>query len=323
MEFDQTSAPAASPQPDARHRKLLLLLGLILFTGIVLILLLGLLLQRNGRMLYPFRATPTPIGLLVDGQAALVTFAELSENAAQYHNQRIQVTGDYLPLTESTCSPYNGPIIRWSLINGGLQLNAQGFEGVLSLVAPGTRLTVEGIWRLYAGPVGCGKQPPAGVVWYLQVERIIAPNPLLPLTRDPNDTLLPGVSTPPFPTPIPSRTPTPTPSRTATPTLGPTGTLLPTNPSTPGGAGTPTATASPDLTGTPTRIGTPPRSGPPTITPTRDPNASPTPTGTLTTTPGAQPTSPGGLPTSPPNPYPGPNPTLPPAPTNTPSGGGY
>lgn len=39
-------------------------------------------------------------------------------------------------------------------------------------------MTVTGIWNAYQGPVGCGKGPPTGTVWYLAVERILEPNPL-------------------------------------------------------------------------------------------------------------------------------------------------
>ncbi len=53
-----------------------------------------------------------------------------------------------------------------------------GYEEVLKRLPDGLTMTVEGIWRQYDGPLGCGKEPGDGQAWYLQVERIISPNPL-------------------------------------------------------------------------------------------------------------------------------------------------
>jgi hypothetical protein len=39
-------------------------------------------------------------------------------------------------------------------------------------------MTVEGYWRLYEGPLGCGKNAPRAAIWYLEVLRIVEPNPL-------------------------------------------------------------------------------------------------------------------------------------------------
>ena len=45
-------------------------------------------------------------------------------------------------------------------------------------VATNTQMTIEGIWRLNQGRIGCGKGAPRGSAWYLDVQRIISPNPL-------------------------------------------------------------------------------------------------------------------------------------------------
>lgn len=308
----ETNDNAATGGEATRSRRQQVIVVLALAGGLSLLLLIvALLFWPDGRALRPFRPAPTSVDFIIDGQPLLVTFTELSDNAAQYHNQRIRVTGEYLPLTPPTCDLYNGPVLYWALVSEGLQLNAKGFEAPLALLAPGSTMTVEGIWRLYTGPVGCGKGPETDNVWYLQVERIIQPNPLVSGTQDPRAYLLNGVSTPPFPTIGPSRTrvavgsTAPPAATSATPTA--TGTAV-----TPVGSVVPTLTGTPDgtATATPTRfIRSTPTGTPP---PTSSTPGTPTPAGT----PGPTATS-GPAPTSPPNPYPGGgNPT--PMPTNTP-----
>ena len=272
------------------------------------------LLVQPERALRPFRPDPESVELIIDGDPTLVTFVELSENATDFQDQRIRVTGFYLPVQTPDCTVYNGPLIHWALVSEGLQLNAKGFERPLSIISQGTTLTVEGIWRLYNGPAGCGKEPGTKNVWYLQVERIIRPNPLVAGTVDPQVLLLDGVVTPVFPTPAPTRTPrqpaseTPLPGITPSPTPTFLGTVTAVTPL-PVSTLTPTATASSTQTGTPVFGGT----GTPTITPIGG-TASATPTGTITLgTPTATPTlsSPVTVPAF--TPYPGFTPPPPPA----------
>ncbi len=299
-----------------RARQPFLLMALVALLGLGLCLATAVLLLRGEvRSLRPFRGEPTAIALVISGQPQLVTFPELSENAATYLNQRIRLTGYYLPLSPPDCAFFNGPLFSWSLVSEGLQLNAQGFERALALAAPGTALTIEGIWRLHSGPYGCGKGPEAADVWYLQVERIVQPNPLAATTADPAAFAFMGISTPMFPTVGPTGTPGPTSQATATlfasPTLSVvggtgtavTGTPLPPSP-TFGVGGTVTTTPTRPVTGTPTG--------------TRSATATVTPTGTLST-PGATSPPPAATATQP-NPYPGPGATnTPPLPAGTPS----
>lgn len=318
---DEKEDGAEAQGRDSRLPLLAGVAGLALLSMCILALVL--LLRDPIRSLRPFRPEPESVELIVDGQPILVTFAELSENAAEFNNKRIRVTGIYLPLQPPDCSPFNGPLIHWSLISEGLQLNARGFERPLAIISPGTTLTVEGIWRQYEGPVGCGKEPPQGNVWYLQVERIIQPNPLVASTADPQAFLLQGVVTPMFPTPGPSRTPSgPGSSPTVLPQLTPlTPTPLPSLTVT-GTAVTPlpdftaTATATSTQTNTPAFVGTNTPAGTP-----GSGTATATPTGTITPgtpiptpTNGPQPTLPGLTP------YPG-GTVSPPAATNTPRPG--
>lgn len=278
-----------------------------LVAGLLLLLLIWLVVALSGsRPLKPLRQENAPLDITINGQPLLVDFDALNDNPAEYMNKRIQVSGNYLRLEPEDCRLFNGPRIQWGLVAEGLQLNARGFEAiVLPVVSPGTQMTLQGIWRRYPGPAGCGKEPPAGL-WYLEVEQIVQPNPLVAATSTPVAVL--SITPPPFSDPVtpttvglppivgtpipnvtvvstvvvstPSSTPTfggtaVTPTPTATPTSTATGTLAtPTS-----GPGTPTAAP-----GTPTGTATPTPSGTPgTVVPT------PTTSPFVTATPGGYP----------------------------------
>lgn len=181
--------------------------GWWLLAGLVILLLIWLGLQFGGSQpLKPLRETAVPANITINGQPLLVNFDDLNDNPADYVNLRVQVSGSYLRLEPVECALFSGPRIEWGLVADGLQLNAKGFEAVvLPIVPANTPMTLEGIWRRYSGPAGCGKEPPAGL-WYLEVERIVQPNPLVAGTGTPAGVL--SVTPPPF-----------TDAATATPTL--------------------------------------------------------------------------------------------------------
>lgn len=253
------------------------------------------------RPLYPALATPTQINGTMEFEPVEIGFAELNADPEALLGRRLQVSGIYTPVEQPDCLDYTGPVIRWSLVAEDLQLNAVGYETLLRLVEPGADMTVIGIWTAYRGPVGCGKEPEDATVWYLQVERIIAPNPLFGASS-PMMTVIPGEALPTLPplealTPVPpDLSPTPTISGTitvtvtvqptilpsiTTPTLEPTG--LPVTPL--ATAGSPVAT-----------VGTPDTGATPAGTPTAGPSPTPTVTGGAqgTTTPGIPTTTPSG-----------------------------
>ena len=153
--------------------------GIILLALILLILALAASCgsRDNGRGLKPYRFTRTPASG-VSGEVVVLSFAELNGAPDTYQNQRIRVTGDKVTIPEKDCRLYTGPAFTWGLIAEDLQLYALGYEEVLKRLPDGLTMTVEGIWRQYDGPLGCGKEPGDGQAWYLQVERIISPNPL-------------------------------------------------------------------------------------------------------------------------------------------------
>jgi hypothetical protein len=229
-------------------------LGVVLIFLLLLIatiILLNVRALRN-QLLFPLRPSSTPLPLLFDGVPQLVNFDTLDRQAPDYQGRRIRLTGQYFPLTPPECTPYNGPIFTWSLVGDSLQVNAKGFESVVRLVVPNTTMTVEGIWRWYAGPVGCGKEPAGSKgVWYLEVEQILAPNPIGGSAAAGGTRLLDDVSTAVFPTAFSG---TPAAAQTVPPSSSD-GTVAPTN-STPGN--TPlTQTATPGPGGDPLTTSTP------------------------------------------------------------------
>jgi hypothetical protein len=254
---------------------------------------------RNSRAessLFPLLPTFTPLAQTVSIEATSIGFAELNADPALHRDKRIQVTGAFTPVEPATCLDHNGPPIRWSLVADELQLNAIGFEDVLNQVSPGIELTVTGIWRVYQGPVGCGKEPPDETVWYLQVDRIVEPNPLVGSggpaltvvagTQQSGQTLL-------------DNDPTSTPGLTVTPTVESLGTV-------PITAGTTVSTPPLTVTATLTLPATTPLPG---LSPTSSVTPTPSPT-TGAGTPPATTGTPGGT-------------TTPGLPTGTPSGTGY
>jgi hypothetical protein len=309
---------------EQRNKPLLYVTGFILL--LVLLALLMVWLSPN----QPPSPTTTPATQLND-QPLLVTFSELNANPQNFQNQRIRVNGSLNKLPPPPCLPFMGPIIRWALTSDNLQMNALGYETLIRLAPAGLPMTVEGIWRLYDGPAGCeGEAENGDGVWYLEVERIVQPNPFPPGTAVPNTgspslppttatttlaaPVTPGIS-PAESTPTPVLSQPATATSTAIPTIGVAVTAVTTTPS---ATPLPTLTPAAAVTTTPTRTPFPTATllpGQPSPTPT----TTPTPTfgGGL---PQPTPTSSGFI-TSTPNPNPGPGyPGMTPTPTVA---GGY
>lgn len=311
MNTPDQQPPPATPPPGStggvralagRWPVLAGLAAFLLLAGLVLVV--SALVNRDGRPLYPNLPTFTPPAATLTGELAVLTFAELNADPDAYRDRRIQVAGDFASVPPPTCTPHAGPSIRWSLVAEELQLNAVGFENVLRLLGEGTPMTVTGIWRLYSGPAGCGKAPPAANVWFLAVDQIVEPNPLFgeggamltvvagsPLaTLPPLDLTVPtATATLTLTATVPLATPEAPPATTPAvlPTIGAAATATTTTTATlatPGTVGTPTPTPTPTQTGTP---GPSPTAGP-----------SPTPSATIeggaTTEPGIPTATPGG-----------------------------
>ena len=299
-ETSDPSPPPANPaerlRAAARHLPVVTAIAVILVLG-GMALLVWSLSGGSSRPLYPNLPTFTPLAATVQFEAETIGFTELNADPAAFQDRRLQVSGVYTPIESPDCLDYNGPLIHWSLVAEELQLNAIGFEDILRLVPEDTELTVTGIWRAYRGPVGCGKEPEDGTVWYLDVDRIVEPNPLFGATGPaltvipgtPAGTLAPEEEAATLETPALEVTAEATTVITATTTLpivaSPTPPTLPTTPSvTSPGTAAATQTVAPTIEGTPA------------LSPTPGPSPTPTTTGEAqgTTTPGLPTTTPSG-----------------------------
>ncbi|WP_374687264.1 hypothetical protein [Promineifilum sp.] len=280
-----TPTPIASgdgSRAGLSRQSALAVLAIVLLLGGLAVVALTLASPGN-RGLFPNLPTFTPLAAEITSEAELIGFAELNADPAAFRDRRIQVSGVYTPVEVPDCRPFAGPVVRWSLVDEELQLNAIGFENVLPLLDDGTEMTIAGIWRVYQGPLGCGKEPADDELWYLAVDQILEPNPLFGAGGS-SLTVVAGSPQPTLP-PLDLALPTPaaTTALTATETLPPTASLAPTLPfgltmtSTPTipVSGTPSPTVTVGATGT---LGTPAGTGTPTLTVTPGPSPTPSPT---------------------------------------------
>lgn len=252
----------------------------------------------------PLNDDPSPERIF-SAEPQLVTFSEIQEHPEDFKDRMIRVTGNYFRAEVPLCFPYSGYGAKWMLVNEDLRLDAVGFEQLVHLISNGSLLTVDGFFRLYEGPIGCGKGAPVTSAWYLETVQIVQPNPLV---RAINSQLPAGASESSFTPTIPGestrvapQTPQPV-SETPAVTTVPTGTPTPLTASTLVSTATTTPTGTRSSTGTPSITHTPEGTSTMTVTPTRTPTPSPTTTGTPSVTPtsGVAPTQPP-LPTT----YPG------------------
>ncbi len=194
-----------------------------------------------------------------------VELIDLATDPIAYEDQWILARGQYGLLPIPPCdAAVHLPPATWSLIANGVVVRMAGMENVLRpLVLDGQVVVAEGYWRRWDGPVGCGAAAFPSTVWYLQVKRILDPNPLVRATSTPGGAAAIDASSS---SGLPTATPTPTapfsPLGTPTGPYSPLGT--PTGPYSP--LGTPTDPYSP--------LGTP--TGPYSPLPTLSPPPSPT-----------------------------------------------
>ncbi|MGD2050333.1 MAG: hypothetical protein PVH03_12590 [Chloroflexota bacterium] len=207
-------------------------------------------------------------------QADSTALITLVRNPGFYEGSYLQLSGQYRPIPLVVCSEegHFSPA-TWALVDGGIEILAAGFDGVLRRLAePGLPLTVEGRWQQWEGPVGCGRRAPVTEIWYFEVNNIVSPNPLT--TGQVGDDI---ASLPIEPSPDTAGEPTPSiVVPTSSPTSPPTSTPLPTT----------AATSVPQIATTNTPATTPVTT---TVTPSPTPIsqrgvATSTPTSTATTT---------------------------------------
>jgi hypothetical protein len=136
---------------------------------------------RKGE-LRPLNPTPTG-GPSFSRQPQLVSFSELQAGPDRYQDRFIRVSGAFSPVEVPTCRPRSGPFVTWSLVADNLRLDVVGYEELAGRVAVDEAFTVDGYFRLYEGPWGCGKEPQVDTIWYLEVARVVQPNPIRLVSR--------------------------------------------------------------------------------------------------------------------------------------------
>lgn len=250
------------------------------------------------------RNRPTATVVVPGGVPLAVGISQLQQAPEAYEDVLVRVTGQYRRAPVIIC---DGIVRRspasWRLGSDEELIAASGFEDLVPvLLPPGMTVTVDGVWRTWRGPVGCGKAAPRQTVWYLAVTEIVSPNPIARVTLTPPggvpEATLDEVvevpqetETPSAPSPVgtPATAPTTTrASATASPTTRPpataTGGATSPAPSSPTPSvdeeeDTPEPTESPQATATINGTATAPSDATPTATVT--PAATATPGGTI------------------------------------------
>lgn len=243
---------------------------------------------------------PQTAGSIPSGPALVADISELSEAPQAYAGALVQVTGQYRRAPVIVCDGNDRPSpVTWLLVEGEHEIGARGFEQfVRPLLPSGLTVTVQGVWRHWRGPVGCGKDAPLLDAWHLVVTDFVAPSPvarvtLTPAGQAPRQTAAAGgeiatataTGTPQAASVTSTATATPTatqPStRAATATPRTTSTSLPDVSATPGNG-----TASPTATVAATQEGATATATPGTVTATATAESGATPTASPTTAPG-------------------------------------
>jgi hypothetical protein len=241
-------------------------------------------------------ATATNTAVPIAAEPIPLTLEELAANPDAYQNQPLRLSGRYTPRPRLVCAgeTHRSPA-AWGLVSGEVLAYAGGLDQLRQLLPRDLDMTVEGVWRRWEGPVGCGKAAQQEEIWYLAVNEIISPSPISRVTLTPTAgggdliaRVTPGASQPTAtPTGLPAATPVPSPTAIllASATPSPSPTVAPETP-TPTTAVSATVTATATITGgltaTPTATPTGPSPTPdpaqPTATATATPSRTPTPT---------------------------------------------
>lgn len=126
----------------------------------------------------PFDAKTTAVSPLASGSPTPVPLSELLVSPEMYENHFLQVRGNFAPRPLLVCNgeAHPGPA-AWALQESAeVVMPAGGFDNqIRSLMAKGTSMTVNGYWRHWQGPVGCGKQAVGREIWYLKVTELVSP----------------------------------------------------------------------------------------------------------------------------------------------------
>ncbi len=233
---------------------------------IFLTILLTFMIACNGNT----RPTPTPFAENDATEQALLTatpqeisITDLATDPEAYANTFLEISGRYrrLPLLVCNSDPHPAPA-TWQLqAEDGSFIAVGGLDSqVRSLLPNDLTMTVAGVWQLFEGPVGCGKNAAGAQIWYLKVSHILSPSPIAQVTLTPTGSGIQiaevdGETAVATPGSDDSQPPSPDPEATDDALAG-----TPPSPATPGGgSGGPTATVGPPADGSdPTAPASPP-----------------------------------------------------------------
>lgn len=143
----------------------------------------------------PLAATPTPFSVtpavarITTAAPIPITLANLAANPDFFVGATLQLQGSFRRLPRQVCAgeTWRSPA-TWGLEADGYLASAAGMDEQLrALLTEGQNITVEGQWLKFNGRVGCGVDAQEQEIWYLSVERVLEPNPLVsaPAQREP------------------------------------------------------------------------------------------------------------------------------------------
>ena len=123
--------------------------------------------------------------------ATVLQLVELAADPDENEKKFVQVGGRYGQLPVPPCDEaLHLPPASWSLSDGGVVVRAAGLENIVrSLAQDGGILIVEGRWMRWHGLVGCGNSAVSSTIWYLDVMRILSPNPLMLVSTSPSSAM--------------------------------------------------------------------------------------------------------------------------------------
>jgi hypothetical protein len=162
-------------------------------SALLLVLTLTVLLSACGLGDQEASASPTPFPTAAPSQrittAAPIPIAlvNLAANPDFFLGATLQLAGQFqrLPRLECEGESHRSPA-SWALVSDGYLANASGMDRQLrSLIAEGQQITVEGRWLKYEGPVGCGDSAQDQAIWYLSIDRVLDPHPLVRASATP------------------------------------------------------------------------------------------------------------------------------------------
>lgn len=116
----------------------------------------------------------------IPGEPLPVAISELSASPADFEGSFLQITGtlDQLPEIDCNTKPRQSPA-TWALANEDGHILAAGIaEQWDPAIVSQIEITVAGRWQRWIGLSGCGREATPAEVWYLDVTRIVDPNPI-------------------------------------------------------------------------------------------------------------------------------------------------